>query len=365
MNRLPIAATRAVGAMVSAMAASLSQLGPEGEIFAPVFESFSALIGSIGALSAAILNLSEEDIAAFKAASFDLENVSLAMAASITAGFATIANGLAAIGSLLQAKTAQTVAKYDEMIAAEKRVDGKSEESLAKIRMIEKKNSKRKAFETDKKIKMATVVASTAAGIAAALPLLANPLTAPIGKVLMGIIAGIGAAQLAIISSLSYSGGASGAGGGAQTPTVVTAGERRSTVDLAKSQSASGEIGYFRGERGTGGPENFRPAFMGAKYRAMGGPTAGYVVGEQGPELFVPSTPGTIVPEPETGLGTPINATFNINTIDASGVEEVLTAQQGNIIGMLRESANSYGNSFLEEVDTSIYSDTTGGMSRA
>ena len=80
------------------------------------------------------------------------------------------------------------------------------------------------------------------------------------------------------------------------------------------------------------------------------------MVGEQGPELFVPERPGTIVPADETAaMGTPVNATINISAIDASGVEDILTEQQGNIIGMLREAANSYGEDFFESVDESIY----------
>ena len=48
----------------------------------------------------------------------------------------------------------------------------------------------------------------------------------------------------------------------------------------------------------------------------------------------------------------------------ASGVEDILVAQRGNIIGMIREGANSYGQGFLEEVDTSIYTPSAGGVSR-
>ena len=129
----------------------------------------------------------------------------------------------------------------------------------------------------------------------------------------------------------------------------------RDTIDVAKSQSAGGELAYMRGARGTGGPENFRPAFYGKKNRAMGGAT-GYVVGEQGPELFMPDRPGTIVPADDTATMTGgSNVTFNINAIDASGVEDVLTEQQGNIIGMLRQAANSYGQEFFEDVDETIY----------
>ena len=83
----------------------------------------------------------------------------------------------------------------------------------------------------------------------------------------------------------------------------------------------------------------------------------GYVVGEQGPELFMPERPGTIVPADDTAaaMGGNTNVTFSINAIDASGVEEVLAQQQGNIIGMIRTAANSYGEDFLEDLDETTY----------
>ena len=55
------------------------------------------------------------------------------------------------------------------------------------------------------------------------------------------------------------------------------------------------------------------------------------------------------------------NITFNINTVDATGVEELLVNQRGNIIGMLRESANSYGQPFMEGVETSEFSTSSAG----
>ena len=58
------------------------------------------------------------------------------------------------------------------------------------------------------------------------------------------------------------------------------------------------------------------------------------------------------------GAATNTNVSFNINTIDASGVEDMLTVQRGNIIGMIREAANSYGEDFVESVDTSILTPT-------
>jgi hypothetical protein len=100
--------------------------------------------------------------------------------------------------------------------------------------------------------------------------------------------------------------------------------------------------------------------------RAAGGETTGYMVGEQGPELFVPDRPGTVVSNDDVQdtISTPVNATFNINSIDASGVEDILVSQRGNIIGMIREAANSYGQEFVEGVDTSVYTPSAGGVSK-
>ena len=119
----------------------------------------------------------------------------------------------------------------------------------------------------------------------------------------------------------------------------------------------------MRGESGIGGPENFRPAFGGYKNRAEGG-SAAFMVGEQGPELFVPERPGRIVPNDDISAPAPSNVTFNINTVDATGVETLLTQQRGNIIGMVREAANSYGQDFIEEVDTSVFTQNSIGVSR-
>ena len=70
----------------------------------------------------------------------------------------------------------------------------------------------------------------------------------------------------------------------------------------------------------------------------------------------MPDRPGTIVPADDTAaMGGAANVTFTINAIDASGVEDVLSEQQGNIIGMIRQAANSYGEDFLEDLDESTY----------
>ena len=183
----------------------------------------------------------------------------------------------------------------------------------------------------------------------------------PIGLIAAGIVAAMGASALATIAGTSYQGGG---GSVPSRPSRVSLGQRTSSVDLASAQSPRGEISYMRGDRGTGGPENFQPAFYGYKNRNYGGRT-GFMVGEQGPELFVPERQGSIIPADDTEqlMGGGSNVTFNNNTIDASGVEDVLIAQQGNIIGMLRTAANSYGEDFFESVDESVY--TTPAVGRA
>ena len=224
-----------------------------------------------------------------------------------------------------QAKANQAVSAIDKEIAAEKKKDGKSKESIAKIKALEAKKDKikRKAFEQDKKAKMAAVIMSTAQAVMASVA--ASPLTG--GMPMAAFAIAMGAAQLAAISSTSYQGGGSVADAGGSAPTQIKVGERRTTTDLAKSQGAGGELAYFRGGQGIGGPENFRPAASGMKYRANGGNTA-FMVGEQGPEMFVPERPGTIVPSDETSqLGAPINANINITALDADGVEDILMNQ--------------------------------------
>jgi len=342
-----------IAGVVDAQAQALAKLGPEGELAAS-FATFSAdLMVNLDNFANAAEGSAERTAAAFQAA----------------------AAAIAGIAQIMAAKSKAQIAEVDNQIAAEKRRDGKSKESVAKISAMEKRKEQlqRKAFEQNKKMQMATVVANTAMSIAANMAaasiaatqagLAAPAVFAGYLGLMNGITLAMGAAQLAVIAGTSYQGGGSIGGGGAAPSSSVSIGERRKNVDLAKSQSARGELAYFRGESGQGGPESFRSAFGGYRNRAEGGNTA-FMVGEQGPELFVPEVPGTIVANDDVQAGAPTNVSFNINTVDASGVEDLLVAQRGNIIGMIRQAANSYGQDFVEEVDTSVFNETTSGVSR-
>lgn len=333
-------AIQAAAIHFKALSSLLKELGPDGQLLAGVAEGFANVLGSIGVAIESFAAHAGEDFAGLK---FGIQ-----AASAMLGGFM----------SLMNAQSAQAIAGIDKQIAAEQKRDGQSKKSQDRIKNLEKQKvaMQKQAFEMNKKMVMAQIVMQTALGMIAAATsgLGMGPFGIPLVPALMAMIAGIGAATLAMAASTSFQGGGSSINASPGASSIST-GERRSSVDLARSQGAGGELAYFRGERGMGGPENFRPAFYGMKNRNYGG-TTGFMVGEQGPELFVPERPGTIVPADETAaMGGPLNATINISAIDASGVEDILTEQQGNIIGMLREAANSYGEDFFESVDESIY----------
>ena len=320
----------------------LKELGPEGAAYA-------AIIG--GALNAA-----EQWSVSLQIIGDKSKDTYDKMAAGMQAVGATIN----ALRGMQKANADAAVAGVDRQIKAEQKRDGKSKESLAKIAALEKKKDsiKRKAFEQDKKMKMAEVVMATGVAIMNSVKM-----GLPWGAVFGAMAAAMGAAQLSAISSSQYDGGAGSTPDSGGAATSITLGQRKSAVDLATSQSARGELAYFRGESGTGGPANFTPAFSGYRNRAEGGNTA-FMVGEQGPELFVPEVPGRIVPNDDVSSGGPTNVSFNISTVDATGVEDLLVAQTGNIIAMIRQAANSYGQDFVESVDTSVFTQSAGGASR-
>jgi len=333
----------AANAASQATLENLKKLGPEGEAYA-------AVIG--GALNIAESWTNSLDIIADKGAT---------SAEKLQAGFQAAGATINALGQMQQANAKAAVAGIDKEIEAEKRRDGKSRDSMAKIAQLEAKKDqiKRKAFEQDKKMKMAEVVMATASAIMNSLKM-----GLPWGAVFGSMAAAMGAAQLAVIAGTTYQGGGST---GTEKPSAVSLGQRQTSVDVARSQTVAGELAYFRGQGGMGaGAETFKPSFMGGRYRATGGETVGYTVGEQGPELFIPDRPGTIVPADDTAnmMSGATNVNFSINAVDAQGVEEVLMSQRGNIIGMIRDAANSYGEPFLEVVNTNTYNKSRSGAYR-
>lgn len=68
-----------------------------------------------------------------------------------------------------------------------------------------------------------------------------------------------------------------------------------------------------------------------------------YVVGENGPELFVPNSSGQIQQSARGTGGGSTQVTFNINTLDASGFEDLLVRSRGTITSIINNAVNERG----------------------
>lgn len=75
--------------------------------------------------------------------------------------------------------------------------------------------------------------------------------------------------------------------------------------------------------------------------RALGGPVMGgtsYMVGESGPELFTPSTTGSITRNGDLGGGGPVSVTFNIMANDTAGFDDLLLSRRGLIRSVISDA---------------------------
>ena len=337
----------------------LRKLGPGGEVAAAIGQGMLAITESV-TLALESYNKKTDEIgkklsttttdydASFKDMNFEQK------AQTVAAGLGVAAMGMAQVNSMLAASASRAIGAIDGQIKAEQKRDGKSRASLEKIKQLEKKKDAmaRKEFERNKKMQMAQVAISTASAAIAAYappPAGSGPL---LGGFLSAAIVALGAMQMAAIASTSYQGGGGSPSAGSGPARALSMGKRSNVVDVSQ-RASGGELAYLRGQRGSGTNANdFTPAFYGSKkMRAAGGSVAGYTVGEQGPELFVPSVPGQIVPNDDVGSAQPINVNFNVQAIDSSSFNDALTVQRGNIISIIREAANGSGEGFLETVD--------------
>jgi len=83
-------------------------------------------------------------------------------------------------------------------------------------------------------------------------------------------------------------------------------------------------------------------------FREKGGPMAAgspYIVGERGPELVVPSSASSVVPNDKLGGGG--NVTINVTTNDASGFDDLLTRSRGTLLGLMNQALNENGRASL------------------
>ena len=71
------------------------------------------------------------------------------------------------------------------------------------------------------------------------------------------------------------------------------------------------------------------------------------VVGEQGAELFIPNSSGQITQSARGTGGGATTVNFNINTVDASGFEELLVRSRGTITQLINNAVNERGSKNL------------------
>lgn len=102
-------------------------------------------------------------------------------------------------------------------------------------------------------------------------------------------------------------------------------------------------LGIFGGDQGGGLSDIFK-ALVG---RANGGPIMAntpYIVGERGPELFMPRTAGSIVPNNQLAMagnaGTS-NVTYNINAVDAASFRQMLAREPEFLYAVTQKGASS------------------------
>ena len=67
------------------------------------------------------------------------------------------------------------------------------------------------------------------------------------------------------------------------------------------------------------------------------------VVGERGPELFVPNSTGQITQNARGTGGESVVVNFNINTIDSRGFDEALYQNRGTITAIINNAVNEKG----------------------
>ena len=104
-------------------------------------------------------------------------------------------------------------------------------------------------------------------------------------------------------------------------------------ADFARVQAQKMLSGLFGGGTSGGGGMGGIFGFLGGLFKANGGQVQGnspYVVGERGPELFVPQNAGKIVPNNALGGGGSSNTvnntavTYSIQALDASSFKSML-----------------------------------------
>ena len=99
---------------------------------------------------------------------------------------------------------------------------------------------------------------------------------------------------------------------------------------------------------GGGGSGGFKLFNKGGAVRKNQPVIVGDSASGKGGELFVPNSSGQIIPNSRLGsMGGGVNDNFNINTVDASGFEELLVRSRGTITQLINNAVNEKGRSSI------------------
>ena len=71
------------------------------------------------------------------------------------------------------------------------------------------------------------------------------------------------------------------------------------------------------------------------------------MVGERGPEMFIPNSTGQITQSARGGMGGAVNVNFNINTIDSRGFDQALVENRGTITSIINNALFEKGRGAL------------------
>lgn len=295
----------------------------EAAAYREIGSAISEVAGSVPGLT----SLQNEFIAMSGTIADTMTNVTELVASGQELALSDFSDSIIAVGtmasSLFSEMTQGIITDIDNQIAAEKKRDGKSQESLAKIRALEKKKIKEK-----EKSSIAQTAMSTSLAIMktmAEVPFPAN----------IAMSAAIGAMGLMQVNNIKKASAGQLAALDADTGGLsLSVGSRNNAVDTSMGASM-GELSYLRGESGFGtGANNFTPGRSGGGY---------ITVGERGAEQIVPTQPLYVKPasesETESKPVTKNNLNLNITALDSQSIVD----RSDDIWEALERAANSKG----------------------
>jgi len=103
--------------------------------------------------------------------------------------------------------------------------------------------------------------------------------------------------------------------------------QKQAALSVGSNLMGLGSLGSFFGKASGGAVASGKPV----------------VVGERGPELFVPNSSGQITQNARGTGGGSTTVNFNINTVDARGFDELLTQSRGTITQLINQAVNERG----------------------